>query len=95
MNMKMITRTIEKEIYKLFPLFIAPLKVIIAYVESYKDIQKIERIKNVIKERIKNDDLFSLHKNKIKTLLIVGFKRDNKICWRGSIFKNGKFIWLI
>ncbi len=88
-------KTIETEIYKLIPLFIAPLKVIITYIETNKDIQKIERIKNVIKERIKNDDLFSLHKNKIETLLVVGFKRDNKICWQGSILKNSKFTSLI
>lgn len=83
--------TIETEIYKLFPLFIAPLKVIITYIENDKYIRKIERIKDIIKARIKNDDLFSLHKNKIETLLIIGFKKDNKICWQGSIFKNGKF----
>lgn len=88
-------RAIETEIYKLIPLFIAPLKVIITYVETDKDIKKIKRIKNIIKERIKNDDLFSLHKNKIETILIVGFKKDNKICWQGSIFKNGKFVSLI
>lgn len=88
-------RTIEKEIYKLIPLFVAPLKVIITYVETDKDIQKIKRIKSIIKERIKNDDLFSLHKNKIETLLIVGFKKDNRICWQGSVFKNSKFEELI
>lgn len=83
--------TIEKEMNKL-PLFLTSLKVVITYVGADKYIQKIERIENFIKERIKNDDLFSLHKkNKIKTLLIVGFKRDNEISWRGSILKNGKF----
>ncbi len=88
-------RTIEKEIYKLFPLFVAPLKVIITYVESYKDIRKIEKIKSIIKERIKNDDVFSLHRNKIETLLIVGLKKDNKICWQGSVSKKGKFTPLV
>lgn len=89
-------RTIETEIYKLFPLFIAPLKVIITYIDSTKDkdIRKIKKIKDIIKERIKNDDIFSLHKNKIETLLIVGFKKDNKICWQGFLFKNGKFVVL-
>jgi hypothetical protein len=77
--------TIETEIYKLFPLFLAPLKVIITYVDSDKgkDVRKIKKIKDIIKERIKNDDIFSLHKNKIETLLIAGFKKGNKICWQG------------
>lgn len=85
-------RGIETEIYKLIPLFIAPLKVIITYVETDRDIPKIEKIKNIVRERIKNDDLFSLHKNKVEILLIVDFKKYNKICWWSSIFRNGKFI---
>lgn len=88
-------RTIEKEIYKLFPLFLAPLKVVITYVESDKNIREIKKIKDIIEERIKNDELFSLHKNKIETLLIVGFKTANKVCWRGFIFRSGKFQELI
>jgi len=84
-------RGIETEIHKLIPLFIAPLKVIITYVESDRDIQKIKKIENIIRERIKNDDLFSLHKNKIETLLIVGFLKNNEIHWRSSVYKNGEF----
>jgi len=89
--------TLKTEIYKLIPLFLAPLKVIITYTyyaETGKNIQYIEKIKSIIKERINSDDVFFLHKNKIKTLLIVGFKKDNKIFWQGSVFKKGRFIVL-
>ena len=84
-------RTITKEIWKIFPLFFAPLKVVITYP---RDKQKAEEIKNIIKDRIKNDDPFGLHKNKIKTLLIFGHMENKKIIWQGFIYKNKTFIKL-
>jgi hypothetical protein len=91
-------RTIEKEIYKLFPLFFAPLKVIITYLDG-DNIQRkreVRRIKKVIEDRIKNDDPFKLHQNKIKTLLILGsLDKDSsgkdKTNWQAFVYNNRKF----
>ncbi|MFA5300238.1 MAG: hypothetical protein WC389_18780 [Lutibacter sp.] len=80
--------TLWKEIWKLIPLFFSPLKVIITYP---KDEQEAEKIKDIIKDRIKNDDQYRLHKSKIKILLIFGFKEGNKISWQGFTYNNKKF----
>ena len=86
-------RGIETEIYKLIPLFLAPLKVIITYFDGSIDENKnkIERIRAIIKNRIRNDNPFRLHKNKIKILLIIGFYKNRKIDWQGFIYGDKKF----
>jgi len=85
--------TIEKEIYKLFPLFFAPLKVIITYFSnnSVRHQKAAEKIKGAIENKIKTDDPFGLHKNKIKTLLIFGIKNKGEINWQAFVYFNGKF----
>jgi hypothetical protein len=77
-----------KEIWKLIPLFFAPLKVIITYP---KNNQEAEKIKCAIKERIKNDDQYNLHRNKIKVLLIFGFKNEKEIIWQNFVYQNNSF----
>lgn len=85
--------TIEKEIYKLFPLFFAPLKVIVTYLSSnsIQHQKAAEKIKRAIENKIKTDDPFCLHKNKIKTLLIFGVKDKRKISWQAFLYHNKKF----
>ncbi len=80
--------TLWKEIWKLIPLFSAPLKVIITYP---KNEEESEKIKNMIKNRVKSDDLFELHKNKIKILLIFGINNNMKIVWQAFVYQNKKF----
>lgn len=89
--------TIEKEIYKLFPLFFAPLKVIITYLSSNSiQHQKAARkIKRTIENKIKTDDPFYLHKNKIKTLLIFGIKDGAGVDWHAFVYHNKKFRELV
>lgn len=86
-------RTIDKEIYKLIPLFVAPLKVIITYfnMDIVGSQNAIEKIKKSIIDRIKIDDSFGLHRNKIKILLILGFYKNEKISWQASVYCNKKF----
>jgi hypothetical protein len=86
-------RTIKTEIYKLFPLFLAPLKVIITYLDGDEDrLRKEEaKIKKVIEDRIKEDNPFKLHNNKIKTLLIFGSKNKEKVKWEAFVYGNVGF----
>ncbi|MDD5014233.1 MAG: hypothetical protein PHW73_03900 [Atribacterota bacterium] len=89
-------RGIKTEIYKLIPLYVAPLKVIITYLGGWKNNNQekvhleTEKIIKILEKRIKENDLFSLHKNKIETLLIIGHKVDDKMCWEAFVFKNNK-----
>lgn len=80
--------TVWKEVFKLIPLFLAPLKVIITYPKNQ---QEAEKIKKIIIDRIRTDDQFGLHKNKIKILLIFGYNNDKKIAWQGFVHSNKKF----